>query len=67
MLLAELRAEQCEGAAAVWVIPWIEDETGVTWTVSHYDTGSANADECQVAMEEIVPRFQSFYDLVQKH
>jgi hypothetical protein len=69
LLLAELRdCDDCGGARAVTVMAWGDDgDTGPTWTVDNYDIGSADAYDCQMALDLIVPRFQSFYDLVQKH
>ena len=68
LLLAELRAEDaCAGAAAVVVKPWGDDQGEINWTVDTYDIGSAPMWECQYALDQIVPRFQAFYELVQKH
>jgi hypothetical protein len=68
LLLAELRAaDGCAGAASVSVVPWSDDNPEVNWTLDSYDIGSAPMWECQVALEQIVPRFQAFYELVQKH
>lgn len=68
LLLAELRAaDACQGAAAVSVIPWMDADGGANWTLSTYDIGTAPMWECQSALDQIVPRFQLFYELVQKH
>jgi len=68
LLLAELRAEDaCQGAAGVFVMPFGDDLGEINWTVESYDVGSAPMWECQSALDAIVPRFQSFYELVQKH
>jgi hypothetical protein len=68
LLLAEVRAaEACAGVASISVMPWNDDDPEVNWTIDSYDIGSASMWECQGALEQIVPRFQSFYELVQKH
>jgi hypothetical protein len=68
LLLAELRTDEaCAGAAAVSVMAWDQDGDNINWTVDSYDIGSASRWACQSALDQIVPRFQSFYELVQKH
>jgi hypothetical protein len=67
LLLAELRSHDCEAAIAVWVVADDDPRTGANWTVSFYDAGTADRVSCGLVMDDIVPRFQSFYELVQKH
>jgi hypothetical protein len=68
LVLHELQtSENCEGAAAISVINWSCPGNEANWTVSAYKPGSARIHECDLALQRIVPRLQSFYELVQKH
>lgn len=68
LLLNELHdSEACQGAAAVSVVPSDEEASDANWTVAYYDIGTATECACSAALAQIVPRFQCFYELVQKH
>ncbi|HWM49184.1 MAG TPA: hypothetical protein VNR11_19965 [Xanthobacteraceae bacterium] len=68
IVLNELQSvADCGGAVGVSIVPFLDAETGANWTVACYDVGTANHYACDAAMQQIVPRMQGFYELVQKH
>jgi hypothetical protein len=68
LVLLELQtSEHCEGASAISVVDWSDIRSGANWTVAAYNSGTSCDYECEQALQIIVPRFQSFYELVQKH
>ncbi len=68
LVLRELQAcDRCEGAAAVSVVAWDDGLDGSNWTLSTFNIGTAREYDCELALLEIIPRFQSFYELVNKH
>jgi hypothetical protein len=68
LVLHELRtSENCEGASEISVVDWNDLRSGANWTVSAYNPGTSCDYECEQALLVIVPRFQGFYELVQKH
>ena len=68
LVLEELQSsERCEGAAAVSVIAWDDELDGSNWTLETFNIGTAREYDCELALLEIIPRFQGFYELVNKH
>jgi hypothetical protein len=68
LVLRELQScEDCQGALGISVIGWIASADEVNWTVEAYNPGTSAKHRCELALERIVPRFQGFYELVQKH
>ena len=68
LLLAEMQTfADCEHALGVVVVPIVGDADTATWTVSCFNPGKSNAEDCDCALQLIVPRFQRAYDVVRKH
>jgi hypothetical protein len=68
LIMAELRdVAECKEARAVMVVPILDDDSGVSWTVSCFNRGTSDAYACDRALQRIVPHYQRLYDLVQKH
>jgi hypothetical protein len=68
LVLRELQTSQsCEGAIGISIIDWKSPGSEANWTVAAYKPGTSGKYECELALERIVPRLQSFYELVQKH
>ena len=68
LLMTDLRdCEGCEHVERIVVIPMWGDEDGANWTVKCFNRGRSNGATCDRALQEIVPRLQGFYELVQKH
>lgn len=68
LVLQELQSsDRCEGAAAVSVVAWNDGFDRANWALSTYDNGTAPEYDCELALQEIVLRFQRFYELVEKH
>ena len=68
LVLQELQSwDNCEGAVGISVIGWSSPGDEANWTVEAYIPGTSRKHECELALERIVPRLQSFYELVQKH
>ena len=68
LVLRELQAsENCEGAAGISIVGWKASWNEANWTVAAYKPGTSGKDECDLALQRIVPRLQGFYELVQKH
>ena len=66
LVLRELQtSESCEGATGISIIDYPGNQAN--WTVAAYKPGTSGKYECELALERIVPRLQSFYELVQKH
>jgi hypothetical protein len=66
LVLHELRSSnQCEGAAGVAVIAYDNGIDDANWTLAAYNAGTATEYAC--ALQQILPRLQGFYDLVEKH
>jgi hypothetical protein len=66
LLLTELQASpDCEEAQNIIVVA--SDHCTATWTVSSFHPGKSNGMACDLALQHIVPRLQSVYDLVRKH
>ena len=68
LLIAELQTFiDCEQALDIEVVP-VEDHTSpATWTVSCFNPGKSDTEACDLALQNIVPRFQRAYDMVCKH
>jgi hypothetical protein len=67
LLIADLRdVVGCEHVERIVVIPMPGDEE-TNWTVKCFNRGRSNGAACDRALQEIVPRLQGFYELVQKH
>ena len=68
LVLQELQSwEDCDGAAGISVIDRTSLEDEANWTVGAYKPGTSGKQQCELALERIVPRLQGFYELVQKH
>jgi hypothetical protein len=68
LVLQELQScNNCQGAVGISVIDWISPGNEANWTVGAYKPGISGKHECELALEDIVPRLQGFYELVQKH
>jgi hypothetical protein len=68
LILAEMQTfAECEHALAVAVVPIVDCADAATWTVSRFNPGKSNEVACDWALQLIVPRFQSTYDIVRKH
>ena len=68
LVLDELQtSENCQGASSISVVDWSDEASGANWTVAAYNRGTASEYDCEQALHVIVPRFQGFYELVQKH
>jgi hypothetical protein len=68
LLIADLRdVAGCEHVERIVVIPIPGDEDDANWTVKCFNRGRSNGATCDRALQEIVPRLQGFYELVQKH
>jgi hypothetical protein len=68
LVLHELRSSnQCEGAAGVAVIAYDNGIDDANWTLAAYNAGTATEYACELALQQILPRLQGFYDLVEKH
>ena len=68
LVLDELQtSENCEGASAISVVSWSDIRGDANWTVAAYNCGTSSEYDCERALQVIVPRFQAFYELVQKH
>ena len=68
LLMTDLRdCEGCEHVERIVVMPIFGDEDGANWTVKCFNRGRSNGATCDRALQEIVPRLQGFYELVQKH
>jgi hypothetical protein len=68
LVLHELQtSENCEGALGISVVDWSDVYSGANWTVAAYNCGTSSDYDCERALQLIVPRFQGFYELVQKH
>ena len=68
LVLHELQtSENCEGAHGISVVDWSDVYSGANWTVAAYNCGTSSEYDCDRALQVIVPRFQGFYELVQKH
>ncbi len=68
LVLHELQAsDRCEGAAAVSVVAWEDELEDSNWTLATFNIGTARESDCELALLEIIPRFQKFYELVNKH
>jgi hypothetical protein len=68
LVLHELQtSEGCEGAAAVSIVDWYYPGNEANWTVFAFKPGTSGSRECDSALQRIVPLFQGFYKLVQKH
>jgi hypothetical protein len=68
LVLRELQAsENCGGAAGISIIGLKDPRNEANWTVAAYKPGTSGKEECDLALQSIVPRFQGFYELVQKH
>ncbi len=67
LIVAELRTFDCESVLGVVVVPIVDHADAATWTVSCFNVGNSDGEACDRALQHIVPRFQRFYDLVQKH
>jgi hypothetical protein len=67
LVLHELRSsDQCEGAAGVYVIAYDNGIDDANWTLAAYSVGTATEYACELALQQILPRLQGFYDLVEK-
>ena len=68
LLMTDLRdCEGCEHVERIVVMSIPGDEDGANWTVKCFNRGRSNGATCDRALQEIVPRLQGFYELVQKH
>ena len=68
LVLHELQTcENCAGALDISVADWSDVYSGANWTVAAYNRGTSSEYDCDRALQVIVPRFQGFYELVQKH
>jgi hypothetical protein len=68
LVLQELQtSENCKGALGISVVDWSDLYSGANWTVAAYNCGTSSDYDCERALQIIVPRFQGFYELVQKH
>jgi hypothetical protein len=68
LVLHELRSsDQCEGAAGVSVVAYDNGIDEANWTLAEYNVGTATEYACELALRQILPRLQGFYDLVEKH
>lgn len=68
LVLHELQTcENCAGALGISVVDWSDVYSGANWTVAAYNRGTSSEYDCERALQVIVPRFQGFYELVQKH
>ena len=68
LLIAELQTfPHCERALQILVIPVIDRDSTITWTVSRFKCGGSGGEACDRALQHIVPRFQRAYDMVCKH
>ena len=67
LIITELRSFECKNIFAVAIVPVVDRSDDITWTVSCFKVGKAGREACDQALQQIVPRFQRIYDLVQKH
>ncbi len=68
LLIADLRdVAGCEHIGQIVVVPMPGSGDGANWTVKCCNRGRFNEAACDHALQEIVPRLQGFYELVQKH
>jgi hypothetical protein len=68
LVLHELQtSDSCEGASGIRVVDWNNTGSSANWTVAAYNPGTSDDYQCERALQRIVPRFQSFYELVRKH
>jgi hypothetical protein len=68
LVLHELQTrENCAGALDISVVDWCDVYSGANWTVAAYNRGTSSEYDRDRALQVIVPRFQGFYELVQKH
>ena len=68
LVLHELRSsDQCEGAVGVSVVAYDNEIDDANWTLAAYNPGTATEYACELALQQILPRLQGFYDLVEKH
>ena len=74
LVLHELHeCDGCEGVMGVFLVSWGSNtwdscwEHTPNWTVLGFDAGTGSDQACERALTAVVPRLQSFYEMVQKH
>jgi hypothetical protein len=68
LIVTELQTfADCEQATGIIVVSIGGCPDATTWTVSRFNAGKSDGDACYQALQNIVPRFQRAYQLVQKH
>ena len=68
LIVADLQGfVDCENALEIRVISVVDRDKTATWTVSGFNPGESAGEDCDRALQIIVPRFQRMYDMVCKH
>jgi hypothetical protein len=67
LIIAKLRTFDCDDVLDVVIVPIVGHADAATWTVSCFRVGETGGTRCDRALQDIVPRLQQVYDLVQKH
>jgi hypothetical protein len=68
LLIAELQTfPNCQQVLQIDVIPMEDRANPATWTVLRFKHGKSDGEDCDRALQRIVPLFQRAYDMVSKH
>ena len=68
LLIADLRTfPGCDQVVRVVVVGVEDPADPASWTVSCFDHGKSDGEACDRVLQQLVPRFQRVYEMVEKH